>query len=206
MYNSPNPSNKKLFFQGNSLIDTDQNHVVNNQKYVTYTIYNTLRLTYPNLALFDYSISGQTQATINTKMAQQFNSSSINADDVVLNMEGLNNLWGFPAKTAQESFDQMQAWVNHVYQFTSKIIICTVSATDILGDVNNVFGRCQTYNQLLRDYLVNAQICDIALDSAFDTQAACSNATYYDTDKVHWIKGGQDRFITLTTPYITALL
>jgi len=197
---------KRLFFQGNSLIDTDANHITNNQKYTTFKIYNDIKASYPALALFDYSISGQNQEQINTKMAQQFNSDTINKNDVVLNMEGLNNLWAFPSKTPQQAFDQMQLWVNHVKQFTDKILICTVSATTISGDVNNVFGRCQTYNQLLRDDLVNATLIDIAADPVFIDQAATNNTTYYDTDKVHWKQGGMDRFITLVTPYITAIL
>lgn len=197
---------KRLFFQGNSLIDTDVNHVTNNQKYTTFKIYNDIKASYPALALFDYSISGQNQEQINTKMAQQFNSDTINKNDVVLNMEGLNNLWVFPSKTAQQSFDQMQLWVNHVKQFTDKILVCTVSATTISGDVNNVFSRSQTYNQLLRDDLVNATLIDIAADSVFATQAATNNTSYYDTDKVHWKQGGMDRFITLVKPYITAIL
>lgn len=197
---------KRLFFQGNSLIDTDANHVTNNQKYTTFKIYNDIKASYPALALFDYSISGQNQEQINTKMAQQFNSDTINKNDVVLNMEGLNNLWAFPSKTAQQSFDQMQLWVNHVKQYTDKILVCTVSATTISGDVDNVFSRSQTYNQLLRDNLVNATLIDIAADSVFATQAATNNTTYYDTDKVHWKQGGMDRFITLVTPYITVIL
>ncbi len=197
---------KRLFFQGNSLIDTDANHITNNQKYTTFKIYNDIKASYPALALFDYSISGQNQEQINTKMAQQFNSDTINKNDVVLNMEGLNNLWAFPSKTAQQSFDQMQLWVNHVKQYTDKILVCTVSATTISGDVNNVFSRSQTYNQLLRDNLVHATLIDIAADSVFATQAATNNTTYYDTDKVHWKQGGMDRFITLVTPYITAIL
>lgn len=197
---------KRLFFQGNSLIDTDANHVTNNQKYTTFKIYTDIKGSYHGLCLFDYSISGQNQEQINAKMTTQFNSSTINKGDVVLNMEGLNNLWAFPSKTAQQSFDQMQLWVNHVKQFTDKILICTVSATTISGDVNNVFGRSQTYNQLLRDNLVNATLIDIAADYVFSTQAATNNTTYYDTDKVHWKQGGMDRFITLVTPYITAIL
>lgn len=206
MNKSPFFRPKKLFFQGNSLIDTNATHTVNNQKYTTFKIYTDIKASYPGLCLFDYSISGQSQEQINTKMDYQFNSNVCNKSDVVLNMEGLNNIWGFPSKTPQEAFDQMQLWVNHVKQFTDKILICTVSATTISGDVNNVFGRCQTYNQLLRDNLVNATLIDIATDPIFATQAATNNTTYYDTDKVHWIQPAMDRFITLVTPYITDIL
>jgi hypothetical protein len=196
----------QLIFQGNSLIDTSVNHVKNNQKYVTLTIYNSLRSIYQNLSLLDYSISGQNQIQINSKMLQQFNSSSVRHQDVVINMEGLNNIWHYPNKTAQEAFNDLLLWINHVSQFTNKIIICTISAVTVVGDTTDIFGRCQQLNQLIRENLTNVSICDIALDSVFSNQLATENMVNYDTDKVHWIKGGQDRFIQLITPYITALL
>lgn len=200
------PYIKKLFFQGNSLIDTSVNHVRNNQKYVTLTIYNSLRTTYNNLSLQDYSISGQNQVQINSKMLQQFNSTSVRSQDVIINMEGLNNFWHYPNKTALEGYNDLLLWVNYVKQFTDKVIICTVSAVTIVGDTTDVFGRCQQFNQLIRDNLTGVYICDIALDSVFSNQLATENIVNYDTDKVHWIKGGQDRFIELITPYITEIL
>lgn len=206
MYNAALPNNKKLFFQGNSLLDTNLNHTINNLKYVTYTLYNNIRGSYPGLALVEYSISGQDQVQINALMTQQFTSALVYQNSVVVIWEGTNNLSHYPSKTGAEAFADLQSFITHVSQFTSKIIVCTTIARDLSGDPADLMTRIDDYNVLVRANYSGNNLCDLALNANFWPRSAASNTTYYDTDKLHLVQTGQDLVISLLTTAVQNVL
>lgn len=206
MYYASTPNTKRLFIQGNSLLDTGLNHLVNNQKYVTYTLYDNIRANYPSLSLHDYSISGQDQVQINALMTAQFTPQMVRPWDVVVNWEGTNNLSHYPTKTGAQAFADLQTWVSHVSQYTSKIIICTIIARDITGDPADLMTRINDFNVLVRANYSGNNLCDLAANSNLWPRSAASNTTYYDTDKLHLVSGGQNLVISLLTTAIQNII
>ena len=206
MYNVPKLYNKRLIFQGNSLLDTNLNHTLNNQKYVTLTLFSNIKGSYPKLSLVDYSISGQDQVQINTAMTSHFTAGQCNPQDVVVIWEGTNNLAHYPSKTGATAFSELQTFITHVSQFTSKIIVCTTIARDLAADPSDLMTRIGDYNTLIRANYSGNNLCDLASNSNFDARADCSNTTYYDTDKLHLVQTGQDLIISLLTTSITDIL
>lgn len=205
MYNVTNPTNKKLFFQGNSLLDTNLNHTVNNGKYITYTLYNNIKASYPGLSLIDYSISGQDQIQINSLMTQQFTSDIVKPNSVILIMEGTNNLSHYPSKTGAQAFSDLQIFITHISQFTNRYIICTTSARDVAGDPVDLMTRIDDYNILIRANYSGNQLLDLAANSNFWPRSAADSVVNYD-DKLHWLQPNQDLFISLATTSIQNIL
>lgn len=201
-----NKSIKKLVFQGNSLFDTNVNHTVNNQKYVTLGIYNNLRTTYTGLAFFDYSISGQDQVQINALITSQFDSVKIKPQDVVVIWEGTNNLAHYPSKTGAQAFAELQAWVNIVKRFTDKYIVCTTIARDLAADPADLMTRIDDYNTLIRANYSGVHLCDLGAHSFFNTRAKASVSPPYDTDKLHLYQLGQDTVIEVVKRSIILVL
>lgn len=202
------PYTRNLIFQGNSLLDAALNHTgSNNQKYVTHTLYNNnIKGTYSKVSLIDYSISGQDQVQINALMSTQFTSSIVRPQDVVVIWEGTNNLSHYPSKSGATAFSELQTFINHVSQFTSKIIVCTTIARDLSGDPVDLMTRIDDYNVLIRANYSGNNLLDLASNANFWPRSAASNTTYYDVDKLHLVSGGQTLLITLLTNAITAIL
>lgn len=203
-FNKPRP--KKLFFQGNSLLDTSLNHTISNQKYVTYTLYNNIRSSYPGLTLVDYSISGQDEDQINALIATQFRKGLVLAQDVIVIWEGTNDLAHNPAKSGATAFANLQTFVNAIALLTNKYIVCTSIARDLAADPVDLMTRIDDYNTLIRANYSGTHLCDLAANSHFDSRADASDTTYYDTDKLHLVQAGQDLIISLLTTAITAVL
>lgn len=186
-----NPFPKKIIFQGNSLFDTGINHVTNNLKYVTLGIYDSLRESYPGLVLVDYSISGQNQVQINSKMYSQYNSNLVDSQSVCVIWEGTNDLAHYPSKTGTQAFAGLKSFTNHLDSLGIKLVVCTVIARDLASDPGNLMTRIAVYNDSIRANFSGNRLCDLGSLSMFNDRADASNTTYYQ-DKLHLYQAGQD--------------
>lgn len=204
--NVANPAIKTLFFQGNSLFDTNLNHTVNNQKYVTLAIYDSLKAAYPKLAWLDYSISGQDQVQINALISSQFTVKMVKSKDVIVIWEGTNNLAHYSSKTGATAFSELQTFVNTVAAYTDKYIVCTTIARDLSGDPVDLMTRIGDYNTLIRANYTGNHLCDLGADAMFDTRADASVSPPYDTDKLHLFQSGQTKIINLVLASIRLVL
>lgn len=200
------PQSTKLFMNGNSIMANNAGSTVANARYLSHTLYaNLLALNY-KVSLFDYSLGGQKQSEINTRMYAQINASNCTAKDIVLIMEVTNDLGIVQSVTAQDAINNLQAYVDYVSQFTQKYIVCTCPARDFAGDLVTLQPKIDTVNAWIRStYSVN-NVCDVAADTNFDTKAKASISPPYKTDKLHFLQQGSDLLISLYQPKIEYFL
>ena len=200
------PNIPKLFMNGNSIMANNAGSTIANARYMSHAIYtNLLALNY-KVALFDYSLGGQKQSEINTRMYDQINVNTCSANDVVLIWEITNDLGINQTVTAQDAIDNLQAYINYISQFTQKYIVCTCAARDFSGDLVTLMTKIDTVNAWIRTEYNAINICDIAADSNFDTKAKASISPPYKTDKLHFLQQGSDLVIGLMQPKIEYLL
>lgn len=76
------------------------------------------------------------------------------------------------------------------------------------GDPADIETQRTDYNTLVRtnNPVICDYICDFGLDSVFDTQTDCNNATYYASDKLHLAIGGSNVEASLLTTTLTTAL
>jgi len=191
------PYKKKLYFNGNSIMASDANHTMTGVRYIPYTIYSNLLALGHNLAVFDYSKGSQKQSEINAIMANQINSKTCGANDIVVLWEITNDLGINQTVTAAQAFTNIQTYINYVSQFTQKYIICTCAARDFSGDLVTLMPKIDDVNNLIRANYNTNNICDIAANTNFDTKAKASISPPYSTDKLHLIQSGKDIVIGL---------
>ncbi len=207
MFNVAKPTTKRLFFQGNSLLDQNLNSTgIPTGKYITQLIYNNIRGSYTGLAFNDFSMSAQQQSTMNTLMTSQFTAEMVHPSDVVVIWEGTNSLGMNPSQTGAQAFALLQTWITYVSQFTSKIIVCTVIARNFAGDAANLMTRIGDYNVLVRANYSGNNLCDLGALSVFDTIADTANTIYYNVDKLHLVQVGQDLVASELQTKITNIL
>lgn len=200
------PNIPKLFMNGNSIMANNAGSTIANARYMSHAIYtNLLALNY-KVALFDYSLGGQKQSEINTRMQAQINVNTCSANDVVVIWEVTNDLGIVQSVTAQDAINNLTTYINHVSQFTQKYIVCTCAARDFAGDQASLMTRIDTVNSWIRSSCTVNNLCDIAADSNFDTKAKASISPPYKTDKLHFLQQGSDLVIGLLQPKIEYFL
>ena len=200
------PNIPKLFMNGNSIMANNAGSTIANARYMSHAIYtNLLALNY-KVALFDYSLGGQKQSEINTRMYDQINVNTCSANDVVVIWEITNDLGIVQSVTAQEAIDNLKAYIDYVKQFTQKYIVCTCIARDFATDLVTLMPKIDTVNAWVRTEYNAINICDIAADSNFDTKAKASISPPYKTDKLHFLQQGSDLVIGLLQPKIEYFL
>jgi hypothetical protein len=200
------PQHIKLFMNGNSIMANNAGSTVANARYLSHTLYaNLLALGY-NLSLFDYSLGGQKQSEINTRMYDQINASNCTAKDIVLIMEVTNDLGIVQSVTAQTAFNNLKFNVDYVKQFTQKYIVCTCMARDFAGDLVTLMPKIDTVNGLIRAEYSGYNLCDVAANTNFDTKAKASISPPMAADRLHVLQQGSDLLISLFQPNIEYFL
>lgn len=200
------PNIRKLFMNGNSLMANNSESTVANARYMSHTLYSNLLALNYKVALFDYSLGGQKQSEINTRMQAQINVNTCSANDVVVIWEITNDLGIVQSVTAQEAIDNLKAYIDYVKQFTQKYIVCTCIARDFSTDLVTLMPKIDTVNAWVRTEYDPINICDFAADTNFDTKPKASISPPYNLDKLHTIQQGKDIQIGLLQPKIEYFL
>jgi hypothetical protein len=186
------PNIPKLFMNGNSLMANNAASTVANARYMSHTLYSNLLALNYKVALFDYSLGGQKQSEINTRMYNQINAKTCSANDVVVIAEITNDLGIVQTVTAQDAIDNLEFYVDYVKQFTQKYIVCTCPARDFSSDLVTLMPKIDTVNAWIRTEYNTINICDFAADTNFDTKAKASISPPYHIDKLHTLQQGKD--------------
>ena len=196
---------RKLVFQGNSLFNTGVNHTTNGLRYTTLGIYDNIRAV-KTFAYFDYSVAGADQVDINALISTQI-TGRLNQNDIVVIWEGTNDLAHDNALTGQAAYNNLVTFSTAVRDQGAKLVICTAIARDLAGDAADLMTRIGDYNTLIRNNQSSIcdALCDLGANANFDQRADCANTTYYDSDKLHLVQGGQDLTISLITTTIQSI-
>lgn len=197
---------KRLFLEGNSLMNWSINHGVINGRYVSQGIYNSVR-SGRTIAVIDYGTSSQNQQEINAAMSTRL-TPYLKYGDVVFIWEGTNDMYT-NAVSGTTAYANLTTYINNIRSAVAgvKIIVATVIARDYVSDRADLMTDIATYNTLIRSNSAGADaICDLAALSQFDARADCTNTTYYFSDKLHIVQGGQDLVISTASTSIATIL
>lgn len=205
MYKNILNTNKRLQFEGNSLLNYSINFGVPYNFYIGTQVYANLVSNGYKGAYFDSSISSRTQTQINSLMATNYTDANTNNNRTVLNWEGTNDM-GLGGLSSAAAFANLQVFIAHITQYTNKYLICTVIARDHTTDAVDLMDRIDAYNVLVRANYPSSNVCDLAALSMFDTRAKASDTDYYKTDKLHLATAGQAIVITEITNKLLTII
>jgi len=196
---------QKLFTEGNSLMNWSLNHLVINGRYVSYGIYNSVRVG-RRLSLVDYGTSSQNQTEINAALSSRI-TPFFKIPDVIFLWEGTNDMYT-NGLTGLQAYNNLVTYSTIVRNLGAKLVVATVIARDYSTDPADLMDRINDYNTLVRanQSSICDGLCDLALDSHFDTRADASNTTYYHADKLHIVQAGQDLVISMASTSILSVI
>lgn len=201
---------RSLWFEGNSLSNTNASLLLNSNYYPlkTYSLFtsNTYKLTYNNK-----SIAGKT-TTEDTNEYPTKLSPYIKKGDILIFWEISNEAHNLTTDTfGTQLYANVVAYCNQAKTLNPgiKIIVLTMIARDYPAyDDANTFARGQACNALIRANYASFcdAVCDVALLTQFDTKADAANATYYLADRTHLTAAGYDIIATAVYNTILTLL
>lgn len=196
----------KIFFLGNSLMNSNTNGAVSNGFYIPMTVYDNVTQIPKIYALNCNCVPGQKTATIYANI----NTGAIaeaRAGDVVVLWE-ITNDCVTEATTGQIAYNNIMDIVTVLKtQRGCKFVVCTGIARDGASDAADLLTKIQDCNALIRTNSANFDaVCDLGADAMFNTRSDCANTTNYQDDKIHLRLAGQNNVISLITASITPIL
>lgn len=195
---------RQLFFEGNSLMNYDNNSTVLYGSYVPVSIYDSVKTS--NLSYSSRAISSRTQTQINTSLNVNI-LPFLNKKDIIVIWEGTNDM-AVNNLSGAAAFANLKTYINTVNTYSAKIIVCTVIARDYITDSANLMTRISSYNQLVKDssILYNYTVADVGAITNLVLRSDCSNTTYYHADKIHLVTTGYNLVINLIKTTIRNIL
>lgn len=181
-------SYRRLILHGNSLFANLEGNV-NYGKRVMQRLNTQIVNNDKRIALFDYSIPGRRTPDMPTDYATW--GSMVRPNDIVVVWELTNDLNANVA-TAQEAYDNMNDYALTLRNAGAYVVGLTCIARDSSGLSANFETRRTDCNALLLASSNFHEIVDVAALPEFDAVADCSNATYYNADKVHLTQTGYE--------------
>lgn len=200
-----NNTQRRIFFEGNSLMNCAINFSAGGGQYIPNQVYNGLTKT--RLSMFSYAISGRNQTQINASLPTNIYP-YLRENDIIVLWEGANDMYTNGISGA-DAYANLVTYSTAVRSRGAKLIVCNVIARDYTLDPADLMDtRIPAYNQLTRDN--SATICDALVDLAgypeFNARADASNTTFYNSDKIHQATAGQTLVINGLIAAIQPLL
>ena len=201
---------RRIYFEGDSLSELSENNLGFGRR-MTVTAYNLLTGTKP--AHFPFALSGsQIQSgaanSILNRVSQITDMSRQN--DIAVIWAGTNDI-SVGGRSAAQVYTDLVTWATIMRNAGLKIVIVTMIAKERAADPDPAAIELirLAYNALIlgESQFVFDAYADAGALTQFDSQADCSNATYYNADKVHLTNVGYDLIATnVVAPAIQTLL
>lgn len=195
---------QQVIVDGNSLTQKDGTNA--DLKYrMPLTLFTTLR---GNSKIFGgqyYGVTGKTTtqliADFPTKIAPY-----LKINDIVILWEITNDL-NSNDLTSQQGYDNLVTYAGLVHALGAKVVMLGFIGRDNAGQDADINTRGFGVNTLINaDHSWCDGWVDLGADAAFNSQAAASNATYYNADKIHLTNVGYDLVASLIEPTVRALI
>lgn len=198
---------KTVFFVGNSKYDKDGTNVFG-RNYVPLGVQTMLNTTGGKKCGYNcYAVSGRTTSQLLTDVATRV-IPYLRVGDVVVFTEATNTIG--TGGIVDTAIAQTLRVRNLVWAAGCKFVVqgATACNGNVLPGYANITTQLQTYNQYFRN---NPTAVDGFSDpgslSQFDTDADCTNTTYYlADDQIHETNTGYDLIIPLTYAAVLPLL
>lgn len=199
--------NRRLIFQGNSLLNLHSGTLVPNGHYLSKKIYSEVIAIKPSISSIFLSINGNPTTTMNANF-DTLTAPFIRPNDVVLLWEITNDL-SVNGLTGAQAYDQVVIYCGKVRALGGKVAVGTFIARNHTADASDLFTRGQDCNTLLRANWASFcdLLCDPAVDPVFDEKTDANNTTYYQSDRLHLTTVGSDYIAPLfSSPLIASTL
>lgn len=201
---------RRIFFEGDSLSEQGENPAINFNYRMPTTAYNSLTGVKP--AMFAYAQSGSQiesgtaksiidRVSVITEMAQ--------ANDIAVIFAGTNDI-SVGGRTASQVYTDLVTWATTMRNAGLKVVAVTMIAKNRAADPDPAAIELirLDYNALIlgESLFVFDAYADAGALTEFNSVADCSNATYYNADKVHLTNTGYDLVAGVVATAIQSLL
>ena len=205
---SPSPPRAKAtHFDGDSLFARGNGNVANvfEAPYACYDALATALSPSPAPLIFTRAISGRTITVLISEFATKVKP-SLRPNDIVIMNELTNELQA--VQDINAVYSTLQSYCALVRAENCKVVIATLTARGAAGSYANTETDRLALNTMIRNGWSSFAdgMADVGGLSQFNSVAATSNTTYYDTDFLHFKSPGYLLYGQTFAPVIQGLL
>lgn len=199
---------RRIIFDGNSLSNQGASLLVGAMRYPS-TVYSSVVSLGKKIAFQNYSIGGRQTHVLVSEFDTKI-SPNIFPNDVLIMWEITNDLaqGALGNRTAAQAIQDLADYTAKARTKGVYLVYLTMIARDMAGDPVDLETKRLTVNAELRNN--TSTYCDLLVDVGnlpqFDSQADCTDTTYYNADKCHLTNTGYDLIATTVYNAIQPIL